>query len=47
MQTNSDQTLILPWGDTGDAKTLQPPWSQRSPCTIPPHKGPMPAHLRI
>lgn len=47
MQTNGDQTLILPWGETGDAETLQPPWSQRSPCTTLPHKGPMPVHLRI
>lgn len=36
MQTDSDQTLILPWGEMGDAETLQLPWSQGSPCTIPP-----------
>lgn len=36
MQTDGDQTLILPWGETGDTETLQLSWSQRSPCTIPP-----------
>ena len=44
MQTDSDQTLILPWGEMGDAETLQPPGAGGVP--VPPAPSPTPPHLR-